>query len=158
MNRWFLFNFILLTIAIWHLTEKYFWSTTQPHLLFGFLGLLFILFNWTRHAMYSTIREAKSRDRKIKYAQLSKKVVHIHKWTGTTALVLIVFHLILTLNVYSIQLTSLKIMSGILALTLLVIVVIFGWLRFFQPTLRKRYIHLYVGMAMVFTVLIHLLL
>lgn len=158
MNRWFFFNFLLLLVALLHLTDKYFWSAGQSHLLFGFLGLLFILFNWTRHAMYSTIREAKSRQRKIKYAQLSKKVVHIHKWTGTTALILIIFHLIFTLNIYTITIVSAKLLSGIIAFLLLITVVLFGWLRHFRPTLRKRYIHLYIGMAMVFTILIHLLL
>src|SRR5699024_11555485 len=33
---------------------------------------------------------------KIKFANLSKKVVHIHKWTGSTALIIIILHAIFT--------------------------------------------------------------
>src|SRR5690625_4200349 len=92
MNRWFFFNFGLLFLAFWNIGQKNFFIHWQTPLFLGIIGLLFILFNWTRHAMYSTIRETSDRQRKIKYAKLSKKAIRIHKWTGTTALLFAIAH------------------------------------------------------------------
>lgn len=158
MNRWFYFNFGLLCLTLWNLGRKNFFIHWQTPLLLGMISLLFILFNWTRHAMYSTIREAKDRQRKIKYARLSKKAVHIHKWTGTTALILALFHGFFVWQTYKFTLFQIKMIFGLLAILTLFSVVIAGWLRHFRPTLRKRYWHLYLAMTMIFLVLIHILL
>ncbi|HLS07010.1 MAG TPA: hypothetical protein VK079_03575 [Bacillota bacterium] len=158
MNRWFYFNFGLLSLAIWNISQKNFFTHFQLSLLLGLIGLLFTLFNWTRHAMYSTIRESDDRQRKIKYAKLSKKAIPIHKWTGTAALVFIMTHGIINWQTYQLSVYQAKIISGFVAGTALLAVVIIGWMRHLWPTLRKRYLHLYSAMAMVFLVLIHIFL
>lgn len=158
MNRWFYFNFALLCIALWHVFRKNLFLYWQIPLLFGILSLLFVLFNWTRHAMYSTIRETSNRQRKIKYANLSKKAIRIHKWTGTTALILAIIHGIFSWQTYAFTVFRAKIIFGLLTLLALLSVVIAGWMRHFRPTPRKRYWHLYLGMSMVFLLLIHVLL
>ncbi|HLS20555.1 MAG TPA: hypothetical protein VK056_02700 [Bacillota bacterium] len=156
MNRWFLFNFGLLCLALWNIVRKNFFIHWQIPLLLGFIGLLFILFNWTRHAMYSTIRETPDRQRKIKYAKLSKKAIRIHKWTGSTALLFAIAHGISSWQTYKFTTYEIKMIFGLLALLTLLSVVIAGWLRHFWPTIRKRYWHLYLAMTMIFLVLIHI--
>lgn len=158
MNRWFYFNFGLLGLTIWKIFQKNFFTYFQLSLLLGLVGLLFILFNWTRHAMYSTIRESTDRQRKIKYAQLSKKAIPIHKWTGSTALIIIIAHGIVNWQMYQLTVNQVKIISGLVAGTALCFVVIIGWMRHLWPTLRKRYFHLYSAMLMIFLVLIHIFL
>src|SRR5690625_548204 len=157
MNKWFYFNAMLLFIALWKLINKHFFGTFSIHLLFGMIGLLVILFNWTRHAVFSTIRQAKDRATKIKYANISKKVVNVHRWTGTSALLIIGCHAFLTIRHFGMWLPSMKMISGLCASAILLGVVTSGWLRRFWPSPLKRYVHLYLGFFMVFTILWHIL-
>lgn len=158
MNRWFYFNILLLIIAVWKLAVKNFFEHFQVHILIGFIGLLFILFNWTRHAVFSTIRTTPDRQRKIKFANLSKKVVHIHKWTGSTALIIIILHAIFTWQHFGFYFKNIKVLSGLVTVLVLAAVVTTGWMRRYRPTLRKRYFHLFLGMSMFFLIVIHILL
>lgn len=158
MNRWFYVNFSLLGLALWNVVRKNLFIHWQIPILLGIISLLFVLFNWTRHAMYSTIREATDRQRKIKYATLSKKAIRIHKWTGTTALLFAIAHGISSWRTYKFTTYEIKMTVGFLALLLLLSVVIAGWLRHFWPTVKKRYWHLYLAMTMIFLVIIHVLL
>src|SRR5690606_40219584 len=47
------------------------------------------------HAMFSTIRSNISRKRKIKFANISKTLLPLHKWTGTSALLFVLLHFVL---------------------------------------------------------------
>lgn len=76
MNRWFFINLAVLVYALTKIIMTY----SGVHMVLGGLGLCLILYNWTRHAVFSTIRSKNiSRKRKITYANLSKKVLPIHK-------------------------------------------------------------------------------
>ncbi len=154
MSKWFFINILVLLFAVWKISTSYF----GIHILFGGLGLLFILYNWTRHAVFSTIRSNISRQRKIKYAQFSKRVLPFHKWTGSIALVLISFHGFFVIQAYGIPFTNWKIVSGLFASFILVGVVLFGWLRWYHTTLRRRYIHLTLAFCLFGLVLLHLVL
>lgn len=158
MNRWFFFNLGLLSIVLWKLIHKQYFIYHQITITLGIISLGFILFNWTRHAMFSTIRETKSRQKKIKFAQISKKFVRIHKYTGSFALLFVIIHGSISLYTYNYSLGQLKIIFGIIASIVLTAVVTAGWMRHFRPTIRKRYWHLYLAMTMIFLVLIHLIL
>lgn len=154
MSFWFFINFCVLLFAIWKISTGY----IGIHIVFGGLGLLFVLYNWTRHAVFSTIRSNISRQRKIKYAQFSKRVLPIHKWTGSTALILIIIHAGLVIHRFGFQLENWKMISGVLAGSTLVAVVLFGWLRWYHTTLRRRYIHLTLAFCLFGLVLMHLVL
>lgn len=121
------------------------------------IGLLFFLYNWTRHAMFSTIR-AKNvpRKRKIMLAQLSKRVVFIHRWTGTSALVFIIIHFIFVVKLYGFNIYHIKFITGLLASITLLALVITGWLRLFKASTFKRFLHLYLGLNLFFLIMIHL--
>src|SRR5690625_3047271 len=121
MSFWCFINVAVIILAIWKISTGY---ITIP-IIFGALGLLFILYNWTRHAVFSTIRSNITRARKIKYAQLSKKVLPIHKYTGSTAFVLILIHGNLIYRAFGFQLTNWKMISGLLAGITLSLVVLF---------------------------------
>ena len=154
MNKWFYFNLALFLFAIW----KVMTNNLHPSILFGFIGLLFILFNWTRHAVFSTLRSSIGRQRKIKYANLSKRVLPFHRWTGTTALLIITIHGILMIKRFGLQWTYIKVLSGLFTFLILTAVVLTGWLRLYWPSGRKRMLHLYLGLTMFFLIVIHLIL
>lgn len=154
MNKWFYFNFLVLTFAVWKVAT----SNLYPYIFFGAIGLSLILFNWTRHAVFSTLRSSMDRNRKIKYAMLSKRVLPFHKWIGTTALLMIVVHAVLVIRQFGFHLTNLKMLIGLLTSLILTSVVLTGWLRLYKPSIRKRLAHLWFGLTMFFLMALHLVL
>lgn len=154
MSIWFLINGVVLVFALWKISTGY----IGVHIIFGGLGLVFVLYNWTRHAVFSTIRSNISRKRKIKYANLSKRVLPLHKWTGSTALLLIILHGIFVVQRFSLDFTNWKILSGFIASCMLAGVVFFGWLRWYRTTVKRRYIHLTLAYCLFALVLLHLVL
>ncbi|WP_106497928.1 DUF6529 family protein [Lentibacillus sp. Marseille-P4043] len=158
MNKWFYFNFLLFIAAIWQVVRVSPLTGIKTHIFLGLLGLLFFLFNWTRHAVFSTIRNTPKRETKIKLANLSKRIVPYHRWTGTTALIIIIIHASLVIQRYELHLSWPKMAVGSVAGILLIGMVTTGWLRLFRPSIRKRKLHLYVGMSLFFIIFVHLLL
>ncbi|MFD1037396.1 hypothetical protein ACFQ3N_03015 [Virgibacillus byunsanensis] len=160
MNKWFYFNFLLLIVAAWKISTNYAFPQLHIHILFGMVALILILFNWTRHAVFSTIRSSTTRSKKIKYANLSKRILPFHRWIGTTALLLIVIHATLVINQFGFDWKNMKIVSGLLTGSVLVGVgvVISGWMRRIKPSWRKRITHLRLGLMMFFLILLHIIL
>lgn len=154
VNKWFYINLFVFMYAI-IFTSIYYHGI---HMLIGVLGLTFILYNWTRHAVFSTIRTSKSREKKIKYAHLSKKVLPIHKWTGTSALIIILFHAYLVINRFGLLLNHIKMISGLIAGLILLFMVLSGWLRWYRTTVKRRYIHWVLGFILFSSIVVHLLL
>ncbi len=154
MSKWFFINLCLLLFAIWKISTGH----LSIHIVFGALGLFFFLYNWTRHAVFSTIRSNISRKRKIKYATLSKKVLPLHKYTGSAALIFIIIHATLVISLFGFQLTNVKLLSGLLAGTTLLLLVIAGWIRWWRTTYTIRIIHLSLGFILFALVLLHIIL
>lgn len=152
VSIWFFVNASVLLFALWKICSNY----IGVHIVFGALGLLFVLYNWTRHAVFSTIRSNISRKRKIKYANLSKFVLPIHKWTGSTALVLIIIHGTLVLQRFGFNWSNGKVVSGLVAGSILIAVVSFGWLRWYRTTVNRRYIHLILAYCLFVLIVVHL--
>lgn len=155
MSIWFVINLFILLFAIWKITSG---DYINLPIIFGGLGLLFILYNWTRHAFFSSIRSNISRDLKIKLATISKKVLPFHKWTGTLSLILIVLHFCFVVYNYGFTLQSSKMLSGLLAIIALFLMVTTGWIRFFKTTYHIRLVHLISGFYLIISVFIHLVL
>ena len=108
--------------------------------------------------MFSTIRSNIPRQTKIKYAKLSKRVLPIHKWTGMTAFIIIIYHGYLAINLYGFNLGITKIFSGMFGIIVLTGIVIFGWLRWFKASYIKRIIHLWLGLLLFFVIIVHVIL
>ncbi|MUK90429.1 hypothetical protein GMD78_18885 [Ornithinibacillus sp. L9] len=156
MNRWFYFNLTVLIVAAWQVFQTF--PSIPTHVLVGFIGLCFVLFNWTRHAVFSTIRNTTDRKRKIKLANISKKIMPFHRWIGTSALVIISVHALLVLDLFGFNWRNLKVVSGLLAGLILIAMVTTGWMRLVRPTGRKRKAHLYIGLSLFCFIAIHILL
>lgn len=153
MSYWFILNSLLFLLTIFmFLTSK-----GSAHILFGIIGLLFYLYNWTRHAMFSTIRSNISRERKIKFAQISKRALPLHRWTGTAALLFITIHAFYIIILFGFNFYHLKFLTGFLAAIILLFLVTTGWLRLFWPSPLKRQLHLKLGLSLFFLIIIHLL-
>jgi len=153
MSKWFFINICLLLFVLWKISTGH----IGIHIVFGALGLFFFLYNWTRHAVFSTIRSDISRERKIKYANLSKKVLPFHKYTGTAALLFIIVHASIVLSLFGFQIHNGKLMSGILAGITLAILVLTGWIRWWRTTYKIRLIHWGLGFALFVLVLLHVI-
>ncbi|WP_164667867.1 hypothetical protein [Virgibacillus doumboii] len=156
MSKWFYFNLVLLVFAIWKIADH---TPIPLHILFGALGLFLVLFNWTRHAVFSTIRNTSDRKKKIKLANISKKIVPFHRYIGTTALILIIIHAMLVIDRFGgFYWQNIKMISGLLTGLVLIGMVTSGWLRLIWPTVRKRMIHIWLGITLFFLIAIHLIL
>lgn len=128
----------------------------MPHTIFGGIGMLFILYNWMRHAVFTTIRSNISRKQKIKFATISKKLLPFHKWTGSAALVIILLHVLFVFRYFPFQINNFKMVSGLFAFIALVGVVTFGWIRHVRTTVVTRYIHWTFAYAVIILAVIHL--
>lgn len=98
------------------------------------------------------------RRKKIKFANLSKRILPFHKWIGTSALFLIGIHATLAIQRFGFHMQNTKITSGLITGIILTIVVITGWMRLFRPSAKKRMAHLYLGLTMFFFIIVHLIL
>lgn len=152
MNKWFYINGSLFVFAAVLVFTRY----HGIHMVIGLFGLGFILYNWTRHAVFSTIRTHTNRQTKIKFAQLSKKLLPIHKWTGSTSLVLILMHAFLVINHYGWTIYQTKMITGLFALLILIFMVGSGWLRWYRTTVKRRYLHWILGFLLFFSALLHI--
>lgn len=153
MSLWFLLNLIVLIILLTKIVA----NDQLLHIIIGGIGYILFLFNWTRHAVFSTLRSNLDRRKKIKFANLSKKVYPFHRWIGTTALMMILLHAILVVQRYGFHLNHSKMLTGICALIILICLVITGWMRLFRPSFKKRIAHLWLGLTLFFVALSHLL-
>ncbi|MFD1848502.1 hypothetical protein [Oceanobacillus bengalensis] len=158
MSKWFYFNFFLFILALWQVVTHYSFPCLSMPVLFGLIGFLFFLFNWTRNAVFSTIRNAPSRNMKMKLANLSKKVMPFHRWTGTCALLFILVHVSLIFQWYGFSFQNPKMIAGLLAFINLILMVATGWLRLVRPTGKLRKIHLRLGISLFLLIALHLLL
>ncbi|TQS74167.1 hypothetical protein DX933_12635 [Ornithinibacillus gellani] len=156
MNKWFYFNFILLFLAIWKVAGRN--PATDMQVYIGLAGLCFFLFNWTRHAVFSTIRTAANRQTKIKLANISKKILPFHRWIGTTALIIIFIHAFYAIRLFGFNLTYPKLTSGLIVGLALLAMVITGWWRLYWPGGKVRQAHIYIGISIFFLALLHILL
>lgn len=158
MSRWFYFNSILLIAVLWAVFHKGFVLPERIHILFGLFGFMLILFNWTRHAVFSTIRTVPERGKKIKLANLSKRILPYHRWVGMSALTLIIIHAILVLNLFGFHFQNLKLVSGLFAGIVVICMVTTGWMRLIKPSGKKRRAHLRFGMLLIISISLHILL
>ncbi|WP_047985963.1 hypothetical protein [Ornithinibacillus californiensis] len=158
MSKWFVFNFVLLIFLTWKVVNYHSFPFMQVHIWFGVIGVLLYIYNWTRNAVFETIRNVPSRKTKVRLARFSKKVVTVHRWTGNIALIVVLFHGFLILNRYGFNFSNPKMVVGLLALLTLTFQVMTGWLRLYKPTIKLRYVHLYTGMSLFFLVLLHIIL
>jgi hypothetical protein len=156
MSKWFYINIFVFILAVWNVISHFSFPNLKHHIGLGFLGVMLILVNWTRHAMYSTIRNAHDRKKKIKIAQLIKKDMPFHRWTGTAALIIIILYGSIAIDSFGFQWDNVKMLSGIFAAFILTGVVVTGWMRRIRPTGRKRMAHLYLGMSLILLIIVHL--
>jgi len=154
MSKWFIINALVFLFALWKITTGY----HGIHMVIGGIGLCFILYNWSRHAMFSSIRANIPRKKKIRLATFSKKVLPLHKWTGSIAFLLILVHMRLVFHRFGLHLHNWKMTSGLIALIILMSVVLAGWLRWYKTTVKRRYTHWILGFILFFTIVVHLLL
>jgi len=157
MSKWFFINLFVLILALWNVFTHFSFPNILLHISLGLFGLLLILFNWTRHAMYSTIRNSGDRKKKVKIAQLIKKDMPFHRWTGTAALIIILWHGSIAIHQFGFQLGNIKFLSGSFAALILTGVVVTGWMRRIRPTGRKRMAHLYLGLSLILLITVHLI-
>lgn len=154
MSIWFLINIIVFLLFTW----KFYQSTLMPHIIIGGTAFCLILFNWTRHAVFSTLRSKISRKRKIFFAKISKKVLPFHKWIGTTAYLLVCIHAFMVIQRYGFQFSNLKMLSGSIALLIISFVVLTGWWRLFRPSYPMRIAHLVFDFSLFVFIVLHVFL
>lgn len=157
MSNWFYLNAILLSMVLFQIVTHFSFPTLSHPTLFGLIGFIFFLFNWTRNAVFSTIRNHPNRQMKIKLANLSKIIMPYHRWTGTLALVFIILHVFFIINWYGFSWQNMKMIFGLIALINLLCLVATGWWRLIKPTKSLRKVHLGLGLSLFIFVTLHVL-
>lgn len=155
MSLWLYVNIFLMLLVI--ITIDHHIAALPVHIVFGLAGLFLVLFNWTRHAVFSTIRNTADRQKKIRLAAISKKVLPFHRWIGSAAFILIITHAVLIINKYGFLASSWKMLSGITAGILLLAMVTTGWLRYYLPSGGRRRAHIIIGFLLFFSIAFHTL-
>lgn len=157
MNYWFYLNLITFIFAV--VTFLLGLPKTSMNIfatLLGIIGLFCILFNWNMHAIFSKIRELKSRSERIKIAGYARKIMPYHIFIGVCGLILISGHLLLFLWLYGLFI-NLKALSGFLAYFGLIVVTISGYLRQTKASRITRLFHLYSSFILFLLIVLHLL-
>src|SRR5690625_1115820 len=154
MNIWYILNGLILIFAISKVAMKPISAIT----FFGLLGFLFIMFNWTRQAVFKTIRDSPYREQKIRFANFSKRVLPLHKWNGTIALILILIHSIFVIQMYGLLLTNKKIITELFAIIFLIFLVVYVCFRWLKTTPIRRYVHWGLGFTIFFLIIVHIIL
>lgn len=137
MSVWFGINLLVLLYTIWKVNT----GVMAIHIWFGLFAFVILLYNWTRHAFFSTIRSNVPRSRKIAFARISKKALPYHKWTGSLAFLLAVIHMSIVIHTFGFQTSSMKMWSGLCAVIVFGGVALFGCLRWYHTTVSRRYVH-----------------
>lgn len=158
MSIWFLLNGALLIWALWNVIESLTVQSTYYHILLGFIGFSFFIFNWTRNAVFATIRNADDRQTKIKLAKFSKKIMPYHRWTGTLSIIFILLHGISILHLYNFDITNMKILTGLLAGSTMLLLVLSGWYSLLiRHDLMTRNLHRWLGLSLFILTALHLI-
>ncbi|HLR15499.1 MAG TPA: hypothetical protein VK144_06710 [Bacillota bacterium] len=152
MSIWFGINVFILVFVLWKVLA----GTLSIHILFGASAFFVLLYNFTRHAFFATIRSNIKRSIKIKFAHISKRVLPYHKWTGSLAFFLMVIHASIIIHKFGFHQSSFKMMTGIFAALIFFAVVLFGWLRWYRTTVFRRYAHWILAFFLLFAALIHI--
>ncbi|MCF3942136.1 hypothetical protein [Oceanobacillus alkalisoli] len=153
MSIWLYINILLFITVLFSLADQY--AHLPIHIMFGLAGLFLILFNWTRHAFFSTIRNTPDRKKKIKLATISKRIYPFHRWVGTTALLLIILHAAIIIHRFGFLWMNMKMWSGVGAIITLICMVLSGWFRLYFPSVKKRRMHIIFGFLLFFFVALH---
>ncbi|CAM4256727.1 hypothetical protein [Lacicoccus alkaliphilus] len=157
MSIWFLLNGALVIWAAWNVVQSLAVHSVHHHILLGFAGFLLFIFNWTRNAVFATIRKVDDRAVKIKLARFSKKIMPYHRWIGTLSFVLIALHALTVIHLYGFNPGSMKILTGLLASVNLFILVLSGWYsQLIRHNLKSRRVHIGLGISMFILTALHL--
>lgn len=157
MSIWFFLNGALLIWAAWNVAQSLAVQSVHHHLLLGFAGFLFFLFNWTGNAVFATIRNVDDRTVKIRLARFSKKIMPYHRWIGTLSFVFISLHGLAVIHLYGFNPGSMKVLTGLLASVNLLILVLSGWYSLLiHHNLKSRRLHLGLGISMFILTALHL--
>ena len=156
MYKWLTFNTILFLFGIWFgiiLPFPY----IHKAVIFAVIGLFFILFNWSFHGIFLEIRTIQNRKRKVKLAKIAKKIMPFHMYTGLTAFLFVTIHVVLIIESYGFQWRSTKMITGVIAFTVIIAQVTSGILRKLKATGKRRRFHLRNAFLLFFAIFIHIL-
>lgn len=109
--------------------------------IFSQIAFLLFLVNVNMYFVLLLIRKGKDRNVKIKLAKISKKMMKFHVAIAVTAVILIFLHGMMMLIIHFQQLHNLKVMSGIIAFLILLILLFSGVLRKLKASGFRRKFH-----------------
>src|SRR5699024_8014378 len=121
--------------------------------------LMFILFNWNIHAIFSNIRSLSIRTERFKLAKVARKIMQHHLLFGTISFVFIIlnFLFIVFILVFAALFYYYKLIRVFMLIFLLLIVIISGYMRQAKATGTRRLVHLYASLTLYFLMLFHII-
>lgn len=154
--RWSLVNIGLIAIIlVWSLWQGYENNTVLIGKLFSQAAMILVLINLNMYFVFLFIRRTKVRQVKIKFAQISKKMMKYHIPIAVTATILIALHAISMLTVHH---WNLKTASGALAVGVLGVLLYSGYKRRKKATGKRRRFHYTMAFSFFGFAVIHIFL
>src|SRR5690625_6993488 len=98
MNYWFILNLLLLLYAFIDVIFMNSFDLYVP--ILGLFGLMFILFNWNIHAIFSKIRSLTNSTERIKLAKVARKIMPHHLFIVTIGFVFIFLNFLFIVYIF----------------------------------------------------------
>ncbi|MFA9555851.1 hypothetical protein ACERII_00890 [Evansella sp. AB-rgal1] len=122
----------------------------------GYIALLIALCNGFIYFLFLFIRKSKYRKQKLSVAKLARSWMKTHRPLGFICAIFVILHITFVLLSGTFALSP-KEVSGILAATLFVLLILSGWLRHRKATGRRKRNHRSIAFLFLFFVLLHII-
>ena len=159
ITRWLTVNVLtVLLLIIWSLLYQGFDSyEILTGKVFAHIAFVLFLVNINMYFVFLFIRKSKVRAVKVKLAKLSRKMMKYHVAIAVTAMVLIVLHVYMMIQIYVDDLLTFKVFSGFSAVGVLLVLLGSGLLRRKKATGKRRKLHYTMAFIFFGFVLVHIL-
>jgi hypothetical protein len=153
---WLIINFLLIIgMVVWSFLHETDGIAVQIATVFSQTAVILFLLNINMYFIFLIIRKAKSRKIKLTLAKISRKVMKLHVPIAITASSLIVLHIFLILLNVPLDLSNLKMLTGLIAVCSLVFTLFAGLLRRWKASGFRRKSHIVTAFLFFLFALLH---
>lgn len=143
-------------MVIWSFLQETNGLAVQIATLFSQTAVVLILFNLNMYFIFLIIRKSKNRKVKLTLAKISRKIMKLHVPIAISAASLICIHIALIVLNIPLDLTDIKILSGLIAAAMLVLTILAGFFRSKKASGKRRKAHIITAFIFFLIAFIHI--
>ncbi|MCT8138212.1 hypothetical protein H1D32_10860 [Anaerobacillus sp. CMMVII] len=157
IRKWLLVNALTICLIVgWSFyqgSDSYYILSAK---IISQVAFVLFLVNINMYFVLLLIRKGKDRTVKVKLAKITKVMMKYHIPIAVTAVVLIVFHAVLMMSIHTLGLQNLKVISGVLAFIVLLILLFSGVLRKLKSSGFRRKFHYRMAFIFFGFIIVHI--